>query len=74
MSIPLHHLRPGQTARVVELRSLNPARLSRLGAFGLGAGCSVTLQQLAPVLVFRVGETELAVDPDIAGEIWVQPL
>lgn len=72
MSIPLHRLTPGQSARVVELRSSNPMRLDRLGAFGLSVGSAVTLQQAFPVLVFRVGETEVAVDTDVAGEIWVQ--
>jgi Fe2+ transport system protein FeoA len=70
--IPLHCLQPGQTARVVELRSKDPARLDRLGAFGLSAGSAITLQQAFPVLVFSVGETEVAVDVEVAGEIWVQ--
>ncbi|MBL8057532.1 MAG: ferrous iron transport protein A [Anaerolineales bacterium] len=73
MSIPLHRLKPGQTGRVTELRSPDPVRLDRLGAFGLSLGSAVTVQQTTPVLVFRIGETELAVDAEIAGEIWVQP-
>jgi Fe2+ transport system protein FeoA len=70
--VPLHRLKPGQSARVVELRSTDPARLDRLSAFGLAPGSRVRIEQTHPALIFRVGETEISVDRDVAGEIIVQ--
>jgi Fe2+ transport system protein FeoA len=71
MILPLHHLKPGQSARVIELKSDNPARLDRLSAFGLVPGSMVRLEQIYPALIFRVGETEVSVDKEVASEIWV---
>lgn len=70
--VPLHRLKPGQRAEVVELRSQDPARLDRLGALGLVPGSWITLQQMHPALVFRVGETEISVDREVADEIYVR--
>ncbi len=72
MTVLLSDLKPGQSARVVELRSADPARLDRLGAYGLMPGSLVHLQQLQPTLVLRIGETEIAVDHEVGGEILVQ--
>ena len=71
-TVPLHRLKPGQSARVVELRSTDPARLDRLSAFGLAPGSRVQIEQVGPALIFRVGETEISVDQDVASEIIVQ--
>jgi DtxR family Mn-dependent transcriptional regulator len=35
-------------------------------------GATVRLQQSSPAAVIRIGETTLAVDPAIAGEIYVK--
>lgn len=71
MILPLHQLKPGQSAQVVELTSTNPARLERLGAFGLTPGSWVRVEQIRPALVFRVDGTELSVDEAVAREILV---
>jgi Fe2+ transport system protein FeoA len=70
--VPLHQLKPGQSAQIVELRSSDPARLDRLSAFGLAPGSWVQMEQRRPALIFRVGETEISVDQDVASEIIVQ--
>jgi Fe2+ transport system protein FeoA len=71
-AIPLHALRPGQLARVVELRSTDASRLDRLAAFGLVPGSTLCLQQLRPALVLCLGETQISVDREVAGEVWVE--
>jgi len=71
-TVPLHHLKPGQSAQIVELRSSDPARLDRLSAFGLAPGSWVQMKQKRPALIFCVGETEISVDQDVASEIIVQ--
>ncbi len=72
MVIPLHGLKPGEVAHIVELRSNDPARLDRLCALGLVPGSRIVLQQVAPALVFRVGETEVSIDLAVADEILVR--
>jgi hypothetical protein len=47
--------------------------MSRLITFGLGPGCTVTVRQHHFVCVVMVDETEIAIDPDVAREIIVQP-
>jgi Fe2+ transport system protein FeoA len=42
--------------------------------FGLGPDAEITLVQRQPACVIRIGETELALDPDIARDILVQPV
>jgi Fe2+ transport system protein FeoA len=70
--VPLHRVKPGQLAQVVELRSSDVARLDRLSAFGLVPGSIVRVQQVHPVLIFCVGETEISVDRDVASVIMVE--
>ncbi len=70
--VPLHRLKPGEPAEVVELRTSDPVRLDRLGALGLVPGSHIVLQQMVPALVFRVGETEVSVDREIAEQIYVR--
>jgi DtxR family Mn-dependent transcriptional regulator len=73
MNVTLDRLRAGQSAEVVELRSADPARLERLGAYGLVPGSTVRVEQLRPAIIFRVGETEISIDRDVACEIVVRP-
>jgi Fe2+ transport system protein FeoA len=42
--------------------------------YGLGPDAEITLVQHQPACVIRIGETELAIDSDIARDILVQPL
>jgi Fe2+ transport system protein FeoA len=72
-AVPLHRLKSGQRAQVVELQSDNHARLARLGALGLMPGSWLVVLQRKPALVLRVGETEISLDDAVAGEILVRP-
>ena len=72
-AVPLHRIKPGQRAQVVELKSDNPARLARLGALGLMPGSWIVVLQRKPALVLRVSETEISLDNAVAGEILVRP-
>jgi DtxR family Mn-dependent transcriptional regulator len=72
-AVPLHHLKPGQRAQVVELKSDNHTRLARLGALGLMPGSWLVVLQCRPAVVLRVGETEISLDDTVAGEILVRP-
>ena len=67
-------LRPGQKATVLCLGSTVTDRHRTLTVYGLGPEAEITLVQHQPACVIRIGETELAIDSDIARDILVQPL
>lgn len=69
----VRELTRGERATVVCLGSGTPSRHGALSAFGVVPGAEVTLLQQRPSCVVRVGETELALDPEIAREIVVEP-
>ncbi|MBM4424112.1 MAG: ferrous iron transport protein A [Chloroflexi bacterium] len=74
MTMTLDCMRAGQWAEVIELRSSDPARLDRLSAYGLVPGSTVQMEQLDPAIIFRVGETEISIDREVASEIVVRPM
>lgn len=69
---PLDRLPIGQEGRIVYIAPREPDRLVRLAHLGVVPGATVRLQQSSPAAVIRIGETTLAVDPAIAGEIYVK--
>ncbi len=69
---PLSRLAVGSLARIVYIVPRDAERLSRLSALGVAPGATLRLQQKAPATVLKLGETTLAVDPEIAGEIYVK--
>lgn len=66
-------LRPGQRATVLCLGPTATERHRTLTVFGVVPGAGVTLVQKQPACVIKVGETELALDREIAREILVEP-
>jgi DtxR family Mn-dependent transcriptional regulator len=68
---PLARMTPGDTARVVHVVAREGSRLARLANLGLVPGAVVQLQQTVPALVIRLGETTLALEPEIAADIYV---
>ena len=70
---PLDRLPVGQWGRIVHIAAREPERLVRLSSLGVVPGATVQLQQRSPAAVLRIGETTLAVEPSIAGEIYVWP-
>jgi DtxR family Mn-dependent transcriptional regulator len=69
---PLDRLGVGEDARIVYIAPRDPDRLVRLSSLGVVPGARVHLQQRLPAAVVRLGETVLALDPAIAGEIYVK--
>jgi len=66
-------LAPGEAATVVCLGERNGSRYGTLSVFGIVAGAEVTLIQRRPACVVKIGETELALDPEIAADLLVRP-
>ncbi len=69
---PVTNLKSGDRATVLCMGGQNPSRHNTLAVFGLVPGADVVLLQQQPSCVLQVGETELALDSDIAREILVQ--
>ena len=69
---PLQRLAPGETGRIVHIVPREARRLMRLSHLGVVPGAVVRLQQKSPAVVLRVGETTLAVEPELADEIYVK--
>ncbi|MCK5439358.1 MAG: ferrous iron transport protein A [Gemmatimonadetes bacterium] len=69
---PVGELESGDRAKVLCLGAKKPTRQNTLAVFGLVPGAEITLLQKRPSCVLRIGETELALDSDIARTVLVQ--
>jgi len=72
--VRLKELPIGQQARVIFITPRFLTRLSRLATLGLTPGSEIRLHQRHPSYVLEIGETTVAVDPEIAEEIYVKSL
>ena len=69
---PLSKLRAGVKAKLVYINTKSHESLDRLSSFGVVPGLSLTVHQRYPSLVIQFGETQLALDKDIANDIYVR--
>ena len=70
--VPLSDLNPGEQSRIVFMTPKTHARLDRLGSLGIVAGSTVSLHQKQPAYILQIGQTNVAIDPEIAQEIFVK--
>ena len=64
----------GARGRIVFVAPKWADRMDRLACLGVLPGSEVRLTQRSPSVVIESGETTLALDPEIAAEIYVKPL
>ncbi len=64
----------GATGRIVFIAPRFHDRMDRLAALGVVPGSTIRLHQRSPSYVIEVGETTIALDPEIAREIFVKPV
>jgi DtxR family Mn-dependent transcriptional regulator len=64
----------GATGRIAFIAPKFHDRMDRLAALGVVPGSTLRLHQRSPSYVIEVGETTIALDPEIAGEIYVKPV
>ncbi|HYX26779.1 MAG TPA: FeoA family protein [Thermoanaerobaculia bacterium] len=62
----------GEHAEVLCLGGDSPSRRNHLAVFGLVPGSAIRLLQRYPSFVIEIGETVLALDVDVAGDIVVK--
>jgi DtxR family Mn-dependent transcriptional regulator len=71
---PLTDLAPGELGRVIYLTPSKHERLHKLSALGLIPGVIIELHRKFPVYCMRFDETEVAVEPKVASEIFVSKI
>lgn len=69
----VRQLKSGEHGTVFALVGAKTSRHNQLAVFGVVPGAELTVIQQYPSCVVRVGETELALDSDIAREILIEP-
>ena len=72
--VPLTELNIGGDARIVFISSKYHARLDRLSSLGIVPGSIIRLHQKQPTYLIKIGETELALDGELAKEIFVKKM
>lgn len=71
-ALRLSDLRPGDSGRITFIGSGDERKLQKLVAMSILPGMPVKLIQRFPAYVFEVGHTVVAVDEDIARDIYVE--
>jgi DtxR family transcriptional regulator, Mn-dependent transcriptional regulator len=67
--LTVRSLAAGEKAEVLCLAGDSPSRRNHLAVFGLVPGSEIRLLQRHPSFVVEIGETVLALDADVAGDI-----
>lgn len=62
----------GMPAKVVFIKPSDASRISRLSSFGILPGTVIKLIQRKPSIVIQIDETTIAIDPELANEIFVK--
>jgi len=72
--VPLSALEAPAAARVAYIATHHHERLDRLAGLGLVPGALIHLHQRRPSYIIFVGETNIALDEEVARDIYVRPL
>jgi len=70
---PLTVLKVGQSGRIVFITPRTKKILNRLASYGVVPGSELTLKQRYPSYVIHVDQTDVAIEGDIAKEIFIRP-
>ncbi|MDP2766327.1 MAG: metal-dependent transcriptional regulator, partial [Candidatus Methanoperedens sp.] len=70
--VPLTKLKPGETGRIVYVLTREHPQLHKLMSLGIVPGVLILVHQIFPSFVIQVAETQLALEKDIANEIYVK--
>lgn len=69
---PLSAIKAGKTVKVVYISTKSHASLDRLSGIGVIPGLELTIHQKFPSMILQYGETQLALDNDIAKNVFVR--
>ena len=71
-AIPLIHLKAGTHCVVVRVLARHRSRREKLATYAIVPGSHLRLLRKRPAYVIQVGETELALDSEVASDILVR--
>ena len=69
---PLSTIKAGKTVKVVYISTKSHASLDRLSGIGVIPGLKLSIHQKFPSMILQYGETQLALDNDIAKNVFVR--
>ncbi len=64
----------GATGKITFIVPSDPSRLSKLNSLGISAGSIIKFIQKVPSCVLKIDETTVAIDPEIAKEIYLKKI
>lgn len=70
--VAMTELKPGETGEIAYLAASDVRKMQKLMSMGVLPGTSLRLLRNYPSFIFRVGQSEFAVDEDLAREIFVR--
>ncbi|GIV08141.1 MAG: hypothetical protein KatS3mg019_0232 [Fimbriimonadales bacterium] len=73
-AIPLTQLPKGAQARIVRVVHDHDGHWRKLSALGIMPGAIVSIQQRFPAYAVRIGLSTVALDAQLAGLLFVEPL
>ncbi|MBU4376369.1 MAG: metal-dependent transcriptional regulator [Candidatus Omnitrophica bacterium] len=72
IAVPLSKLKPGESGKVLYILTRKHPQLHKLMSLGILPGVRVFVHQVFPSVVIRAEETQLALEEDVAKEIYVK--
>jgi len=72
--VPLKELSVGSNAKIVFITTPHHQRLNRLVNLGVVPGGKILLHQKRPSYLLKLGQTDIAIDEEIASEIYVRKI
>lgn len=70
--VPMTELKPGQEGEIAYLSTIDGRKMQKLMSMGVLPGNRITMRRTFPSYIFRVGNSEFAVDAELAREIFVR--
>jgi DtxR family Mn-dependent transcriptional regulator len=72
--VAMTELKPGDPGEIAYLAASDVRKMQKLMSMGVLPGTSLTLMRTYPTYIFKVGQSEFAVDEELAREIFVRQL
>jgi DtxR family Mn-dependent transcriptional regulator len=69
--MPLAELKTGQSGKIAYIHTHDRQMLQKIMAMGALPGTSVTLLQRFPSFVFQLGQSQFAIDKNVADQIQI---
>ena len=72
IAVPLSKLKPGESGKVLYILTHKHPQLHKLMSLGILPGVRISVHQVFPSVVIRAEETQLALEEEVAKEIYVK--